>query len=399
MSFSTNRKYIPEVDQLRALAVMLVLFYHGLQLFGAQLVHHSPFDASRHWLYPSNPILAIIEEGHSGVSLFIVLSGFILSIGTIGRLISYRLFLTARALRIYPLMIVFLVVGASANPSNITSVLTSALPLNVAGGVGGTFTAMFWAVAVEFQCYLVFPLLISLSNERGSKFLIQVIAVAVLMRCLVVFSDGANPRDLSYWTVVGRIDQFCIGIVVARAYVLGGVDKVRPWWFLLASSTVGVSLAVFNCLGGWPAVGAWKVLWPTFEGAMWGTFILTYIAAARLLPRGLAWICTKLGEISYSMYLVHFPVVFAVINHRMFVQVTGNGHYDALLTTLIVVLPVVIALATLTYRTIELPFLRMRPRYVMPRLGSQHRNGLQLPAEAAPRLWRPVLTRDQASNQ
>ena len=100
MTVSVNRRYIPEIDQLRAFAALLVLFYHGLQLIGTQLAQGIAFDPSRHWLYPANPVLTIIEEGHSGVSLFIVLSGFILSLGAVGNSVSYGRFLAARILRI-----------------------------------------------------------------------------------------------------------------------------------------------------------------------------------------------------------------------------------------------------------------------------------------------------------
>jgi peptidoglycan/LPS O-acetylase OafA/YrhL len=87
-----------------------VLFYHGLQLFGAQLALGSSFDLAQHWLRPSNPLLAINEEGHSGVGLFIVLSGFILSLRAIGNTVNYKPFLIARILRIYPMLVICLLV-------------------------------------------------------------------------------------------------------------------------------------------------------------------------------------------------------------------------------------------------------------------------------------------------
>ena|SRR6516165_4993291 len=105
-------------------------------------------------------------------------------------------------------------------------------------------------------------------------------------------------------------------------------------------------------------------MWPTIEGAMWACFIVAYIAAARLLPYRLSWFGAKIGEISYSMYLIHFVVISAIINRGFYVRPSGDGYYDALATTLLVALPIVIAIAVLTYHTIELPFLRMRPKYI-----------------------------------
>jgi peptidoglycan/LPS O-acetylase OafA/YrhL len=219
-------------------------------------------------------------------------------------------------------------------------------------------------LAVEFQCYLIFSLLIAFSNERGSRFLVQVIAVALVMRLLAVLAEGANPRDLSYWIVIGRIDQFCICMIAARLYVGNNLEKLNAWWFLPAAIVSGVVLWKFNRLGGWPLVKTWKIAWPMIEGTMWACFIVTYIAAGRLLPYWLSWLGAKLGEISYSMYLIHFAIVTAIIKKGLYVRLTGDEYYDALATTLLVALPVAIAIATLTYITIELPFLRMRPKYI-----------------------------------
>ena len=358
MTASANRGYMPEVDHLRAFAALMVLFYHGLQLIGPHLV-------STVSLRPNNPLVLLVQEGHTGVGLFIVLSGFILSLGAIGNKIHYKEFLVARILRLYPMLIVCLLVAVQVTGSNLTSLLTSLLPVNAQGGVGGSFAALFWAVAVEFQCYLVFPFLIAFSNERGSRFIVQVIAVAFTLRLLAFLAvDGVNARDLSYWGTIGRIDQFCIGMIAARLYLSKNLDRLHRGWFFLSAIVAALVLWRFNRLGGWSSIGAWKIAWPTIEGAMWAFFIVTYVAAGRSLPSSIRWAGAKLGEISYSMYLIHFSVVLAIVKNGFYLRPTGNGHYDLMLTTLLVALPITIAIAILTYYTIELPFLRLRPKYI-----------------------------------
>jgi peptidoglycan/LPS O-acetylase OafA/YrhL len=363
MTASFNRRYMPEVDHLRAFAALLVLFYHGFQLIGAQLVHGAGFNVS-FWVYASNPVISVIEEGHSGVALFIVLSGFILSLGAVGKTIDFRKFLTARVLRIYPMFMVCLVVAASSSPTDLIAVITSLLPLNLGEGVGGAFTTMFWAVAIEFQCYLVFPFLIAFSNARGTRFLFQVIVVALVMRLLAVLV-GASPRDLSYWTVVGRIDQFCLGMIAARWYVEKDWNHLRAAWFIPAAAVAFVMLWQFNRIGGFPLVATWKIAAPTIEGAVWAFFIVTYLAFGRALPSWLSKPAARLGEISYSLYLMHFVVIYAIIRGGLYVHLTGNGYYDALATALLIALPATAAIAILTYDTIELPFLGMRPKYII----------------------------------
>jgi peptidoglycan/LPS O-acetylase OafA/YrhL len=361
MTASVNRKYMPEIDQIRAFAALLVLFYHGLQLIGARLAHGVAFDQSL-WLYSSNPLISIIEEGHTAVALFIVLSGFILSLGAVGNTVRYGPFLVARILRIYPLLIVFAIVATSITPSNMLSFLATVLPFNLPDGrIANDFTYMFWAVAIEFQCYLIFPFLIAFSNQQGSTILLRIILVAIVARALAVFVDAANARDISYWTVLGRIDQFCIGIIAARFYV---GRKLSAGWFLPAGLAAALMLCLFNYAGGWPTTDAWKIVWPTIEGGIWACFIVTYIAAGRLLPYPISWAGAKLGEISYSTYLIHFVVLSAIIKYELYVHLTGDGYYDALITTFLVALPLTVCIGVLTYSTIELPFLRIRPKYI-----------------------------------
>lgn len=364
MPASLNRRYIPEIDQLRAFAATLVLLYHGLQLIGARLVHRDDFDIAKHWIHPSDPLLAFIEEGHSGVGMFIVLSGFILSLGAVGNRVHYKPFLMARILRIYPMLVVCLLIGVQLTSGYLVRMLTSLLPITARGGIDSSFTTMFWAVAIEFQCYLVFPFLIAFSNQRGSKFLLQLVAAAFVLRTLAVLADGASPREISYWTVIGRIDQFCIGMVAARLYVHRNLAALRPIWFPAAAGLAVLMLVSFNRAGGWPSVAAWKLAWPTIEGAMWACVIVTYIPFGQRLPRWLGWLAAKVGEVSYSTYLLHIPVLAAVNRNYWYLRLTGDGYYDAVLTTLLVAFPALVAIGLLTYYTIERPFMQRRSRYI-----------------------------------
>lgn len=365
MTASPNRAYLPEIDQLRGIAALLVFFYHGFQILGAQLAHGVAFDPEKHWIISRNPIIATIEEGHSGVALFIVLSGFILSIGTVGRSMNYGRFLIARLLRIYPLLLVFAAAAFAIAPTDLSSLIATILPIRTADALHGDFVEMFWAVAIEFQCYLIFPFLILFSNRLGTRFLVQVVAVAIVLRCLVVFSNEANAQDIGYWTVLGRIDQFCLGMVAARLYLLRGWQApIRSIFLIPAALGVLLSLWAFNRVGGWPVTSHWKLLWPTGEGCLWAAFTLCYLRAAAALPKILATPLTRLGVISYSLYLVHFVVINICMRNGMFIRMTGTAYYDALLTTAFVALPIAIAISVLLYGTIERPFMQLRPRYV-----------------------------------
>ena len=101
---SPNIDYLPAIDHLRGLAALLIVFYHGLHVISYRLRFGAAFGFDG-WLQPANPLLAALAEGHTAVSLFMVLSGFIFTIGALGRGISTAGFLRNRFLRTYPLFL------------------------------------------------------------------------------------------------------------------------------------------------------------------------------------------------------------------------------------------------------------------------------------------------------
>ena len=102
---SSNIKYLPAIDHLRAYAALLIVFYHGLHLFSYQIRFQRPFFFDN-WLQTKNVLMAFLTEGHTAVSLFMVLSGFIFVYGVYGRKIDGKRFIYNRFLRTYPLFLV-----------------------------------------------------------------------------------------------------------------------------------------------------------------------------------------------------------------------------------------------------------------------------------------------------
>ncbi|CRK59119.1 Acyltransferase [Alloactinosynnema sp. L-07] len=117
---SDNRPYLAPVDHLRAVAVLLVILFHGAQVLGAHIGFGRPFNGQTDWPTSVNPLSTIIFEGHTGVSLFMVLSGFIFTVGTFGHDVSFRHFMANRLLRIYPLFLLLVVLAIAASPQSFT---------------------------------------------------------------------------------------------------------------------------------------------------------------------------------------------------------------------------------------------------------------------------------------
>ena len=89
---SEQTAYLERLDHLRLLAAALVVCFHAF--------HRQVGD-----LKPDNPLLSLIDEGHTGIGLFMVISGFIFTVISHGSAIDYAGFLRNRLVRIYPLYV------------------------------------------------------------------------------------------------------------------------------------------------------------------------------------------------------------------------------------------------------------------------------------------------------
>lgn len=367
---SSNIRYLPAVDHLRAYAALLIVFYHGLHVFSYQARFGKEFGID-HWLQPANPLLAALAEGHTAVALFMVLSGFILTCGSLDSAVDYRQFIRNRLLRTYPLFLLLVFAGmvATADAFHWGAVLQTVFGFaNMPGSMWAPpFTSMLWTIAVEWQFYVLFPLLLVVLKGGWTRQLLGLLAVLLVFRAFAVVAGG-NARDIAYQTILGRLDQFLIGMWAAWAWRRWPLSRGAGAALALAAlAAIVAALALLNASGGWPTAAAWKIASTPVEGALWAAFLLGYVAwaneAAGAWARVVAWI----GTVSYSIYLTHFLVIHSMI--RLGLQPSPSGRFvvDALLDTLLLALPATLALAALTYRFVELPFLRLR--------GGYHRDG------------------------
>lgn len=363
---SQNIRYFPAIDHLRAYAALLIVFYHGLHLFSYEARFHQAFGPE-HWLQPGNPLIAALAEGHTAVALFMVLSGFILTYGSLDTAVNYREFIRNRLLRTYPLFLLLVFAGVAAVPQDFhwVSFLQSVFGFaNLPGAlVAPPFTSMLWTIAVEWQFYVLFPLLIVVLKSGWTRNLLGMVAVLLLFRSIAVLSGG-DARDLSYMTILGRLDQFLIGMWSAWFFRGHPLTNARAAALTLVSLVAIVALLdAFNGTGGWPVDAPWKIFWPTVEAVLWAAFLIGYVnfanTARGLWSRTMVWI----GTISYSIYLIHFMVIYTMLKFAVPIVFSGRIVVDALLNTVLIALPVTLAISTLTYRFVELPFLRLRHGY------------------------------------
>ena len=371
---SINYQYISALDHLRGFAAILVLFFHGGHFIAYKITYGSTYDPAN-WLKANNPFSALIIEGHTAVSLFFVLSGFIFTVGAIQKKISYLGFYRNRVLRTYPLFIFILCAGVIANPENFDflGLLKSFFFLANSDTAidGGAFTFVFWSIAVEWHFYLIFPALIALVKSRGWKSLLALLIAFLFIR-LVAYFQGADMRELSYWSIIGRIDQFLIGMLAGIYYR----SKFRESMLFDMQAVLGLIIVlsvlfIFNQYGGGGLNNHVWIYWTTIESTVWAIFMLGYLSVTRHYPVFINKGLVALGTVSYSIYLTHFIVLDFFMRYDFDRVVTlENALGTAVVNIFLFIMPLVIGVSSITYYLIERPFLERRKDYIQERTGA-----------------------------
>lgn len=357
---SQNVAYVAALDHLRGVAALLVVAYHSHQGRGGVVAA----GECQGFLW------SLLLEGHSGVGLFMVLSGFVFMHGAQGSVIDYWRFIYNRVLRVYPLLVVLLVIAASAY-RGVFSVLAVVQSLLTLGNLAGAATyqnnisGIAWTLAPEFQFYLLFPLLFRKLEERRNWWWLTCLCLSLLAFRALVFCIGNDLYDMIYWTVFGRLSQFLIGMLAARAYRRWGghglLFPVAVGWLLVLHRFEHQQGAILA-----PGGPLWTGSVDVVQGLVWALVLVSYIPIATRLPRLVAHPLRWLGTISYSLYLLHYGLLVTLQQRPWFPQLVADQHLNALLIFAGFELPLLLLACALTYNVVEKPFLALRVRYLAP---------------------------------
>jgi peptidoglycan/LPS O-acetylase OafA/YrhL len=355
---SKNVGYISRLDHLRFFAAILVVmfhFYHGLV----------PLEDSS-----QNPLLTLFGEGSSGVDLFFVLSGFIFGLIGQGKIIHYGNFMLSRLVRVYPLYLLGIVIVMAANRGRFTPLDFGLLFLPVLNldylptlpGFG-----QLWTIGLEFQFYLIFPFLMAFVARHGARYLVGLMVLGLAVRGFY-FSDVGTVRDISQWSMLGRFDQFAIGILAATWYFRRGQRQTSP---------VHLGLAIMAVLAGLQWLAVWGgyqrgeksplwIIWDTVEGVMWAYLVVSYLTCRVELPRWWDQLLSRLGQLSFSIYVFHSYAMYWALKHFASTVITGSREWDAVLLGLFICVPLAVLIALPSYHLIEKQFFVFRRKYVEP---------------------------------
>ena len=304
-----------------------------------------------------------LRWGSNGVSLFIVLSGFIFVTICHGKEIIYHKFIINRVLRIFPLLTVvmlLLLTTARASWSPLDLLRFILLQMNTGNAVTGWGNEFLpfgitWTIAVEFQFYLLFPLLFVILNRRGGvQSILWMILAFYFLRLFLGLSKGAEIYYNSYHTLLSRTDQFLIGMLAAKIWITSRLNRNAALFLLFA----GLGILTADVLNH--KVNLYRLtMGLTVEAIAWAFVILGYASIFRgtgLFSRQFA----KLANLTFSLYLLHL-----FFGRQLFERAIekGWGLGSPSLDFLLYAYLPTLALSVVTYMGIERPFLKMKVSY------------------------------------
>jgi peptidoglycan/LPS O-acetylase OafA/YrhL len=346
-----------ELDSLRGVAALTVLFYHfRLMWFG-----YGPWPPSKWWLTMLSPIAA----GHEAVMLFFLLSGFVLAVPYLrGRGQRYPVYLARRVLRIYGPYFFALwlaIVGAAIwhgalplgewpnltwnEPVRLNQVLQHLLMI---GNFNWSeYNTAFWSLVIEMRVSLVFPVMFWVVNRMKAWTAVACALVGTCGTVLLIHLIGFGYTLCTF--EFGMI--FVCGIVMAK-----NVERINAWYRSLPTWSrvlVGVaSFGLYTC--------GFQLAYRLHPHGGQDQILITIGAAGYLVlalnARWAKWalgtrIARFLGRISYSLYLVHGTVLFALAH--------ALGRHVSVFTQLVLFIGISIGLSYLFCVVVEEQFLRL----------------------------------------
>ncbi len=339
------------LDGLRGLAVFLVLASHA---------SGAGFNVA--------PGLYASGLGIPGVFLFFVLSSFLLTGQLLDRVdrgesIGWPRFAARRLLRILPAYALSLGALVILGAFTLVDAAQHLVMVRVQGH--------FWTIPVEVFFYLVLPLLVLIlgpikgSVARAGVLLTGCVAIRWAFPPDFLYSEGAQTPPLAPYLPI-----FLVGALLA---------VLRPYWWKLSSDATVDSRALrwFGTIAAAALFGMTPAIWFTATGepvdhrrfhlhfdlfsALWALVIVAALQERGWIRALASWTpLRRLGQISYSVYLFHMPIL------GYFIGYGGDwGLPRALIGPLF--LAASIAVGAASYFLVERPFLRaLRPQTTAP---------------------------------
>ncbi len=305
MTFQLHPKYRPDIDGLRAIAILAVLFFHAFPEY--------------------------VRGGFVGVDVFFVISGYLISSIIYSNLqngsFSFKDFYVRRIRRIFPALFAILSASYIFGWFFLTPREYEALNQQIAGGAGFISNFIFWrqsgyfdiaadkkpllhlwSLAVEEQFYIVWPLLLWFAWKLRANLLLLTLMVALGSFGFNIYKVGLDPVG-DFYSPLTRFWELLFGAIIACM----GLHS-KTWFYRITSgfenikSVIGLILILlatfwFDKLLSFPG---WWALFPVVGATLLISAGPNGIVNRALLgTRPMVWV----GLISYPLYLWHWPIL------------------------------------------------------------------------------------------
>jgi peptidoglycan/LPS O-acetylase OafA/YrhL len=340
------RTHVPALDGIRGIAILLVFAYH----YGAGGIHSTSATV--------RALATICGFGWSGVDLFFVLSGFLIT----GILYDtrqdsgyYKKFYARRVLRIFPVYYLFaallFVIGSHWRIGHVSFLLYAGYP---AALIVPSLVALplkithLWSLSAEEQFYMVWPWIVA-KLRRPMTACVVAGGMALLLR-LSIWILGWD-QSWSYGFLLCRMDALAVGATIALLLRNGWKDHMQKWApAILVVASAGLA-AIFvlrhttNHLDSLVTTVGFSVV-----AIAYGALLIISLTYGRVfsLP-----VLRTFGKYSYGLYLFHFPLtaLFEPLKHLLSVAYVP------------VCLAMNLAVAAASFHFFENPIMRLKKKF------------------------------------
>jgi Predicted acyltransferases len=366
MTAAPDHARLPALDGLRGLAALAVVLLH----LTMQAIPYSG---------PAIALKYAFALGWTGVDLFFVLSGFLITgllLEAKGSTNYFRVFYARRMLRIFPLYYLALIFLFGA-PLLVKFPHDFHVPFRdqlwyffyvqnfhwqkeFAG-----WTGHLWSLAIEEQFYLVWPCVILLTSRKQAIGICAcLISVSVIYRAYALHFD---PRLDTYYVTQARFDGLSVGSAIALLLTepewLARLRRVAPPIAIVSAVTFGLSLLEVPVTG--------RPLWPLeyFSVAVFYGCLLVVALCATTSRTGRLLRSRFLrfyGRYSYALYVIHLPAMSILGHLGIYPDRLSAGGSDLVgeILYILIVTPIVTLLAWLSWHLLEKHFLKLKRNFV-----------------------------------
>ncbi len=333
---------------LRGISSLLVVLFHLTETIKGE--GHGTF------------LNGIFKNSSSAVSIFFVLSGFIIYVSS-KKLINSKstgLFYAKRLIRIFPvywfsisyvtLYLYFL------KPSNLPDSFPEWIKTLILFPGHTMLNGVSWSLSYELFFYLLFGLLILNSKSKYFLFLLILLSLA---RCLSIIDIDFNYSNFifSYGNIL-----FSMGVITAIA---SEKIKIRN-----AKTSIFLFMASFVIYIYWDYLQADRTfLYDFLVGIFSCLFIITLLGAEPLFDNKIFRPLIVLGNISYSLYLIHLPILNFFVKKILPYNLPTSLEYFLFA----ILIGVIIFFSYLSYIFIEKPSVRF-----LNKMQDKSQNNIQL---------------------